>query len=168
VNLQPTSRKKTRMASRRSAVGSSMRSVCYIGAMHSRRTGRGVVTSMTPPRVTFVPSSTLAGTPTMSSLPGGRSAKKWKPTTPPATNSLSTTWRLLGNASQKPWNNPPVEKRLPIQRNNSRKPSTGNACAPRRASILLLNVKPFGGPSELRQVYEERQRDYPTNDLLIN
>jgi hypothetical protein len=31
-----------------------------------------------------------------------------------------------------------------------------------------LNVKPFEVPLELRQVYEERRQDYPTNDLLIN
>jgi hypothetical protein len=31
-----------------------------------------------------------------------------------------------------------------------------------------LNVKPFGGPLELRQVHEERRRDYPTSDSLIN
>jgi hypothetical protein len=49
-----------------------------------------------------------------------------------------------------------------------RKPSTGTARATRRASILCLNVKPFGGSLELRQVYKERRRDYPTNDLLIN
>jgi hypothetical protein len=46
--------------------------------------------------------------------------------------------------------------------------SMGNACTTRRASILLLNVKPFGGPLELCQVHEERRRDYPTSDLLIN
>jgi hypothetical protein len=46
--------------------------------------------------------------------------------------------------------------------------SMGNACTTRRASILLFNVKPFGGPLELCQVHEERRRDYPTNDLLIN
>jgi hypothetical protein len=40
--------------------------------------------------VTFAPSSTLAGTPAMSSLLGSRSAKKWKPTAPPTINSLST------------------------------------------------------------------------------
>jgi hypothetical protein len=59
-------------------------------------------------------------------------------------------------------------RRLPDQRNDSRKPFTGNDHATRRASILRLNVKPFGGPLELRQVYEERRRDCLTNDLLIN
>jgi hypothetical protein len=59
-----------------------------------------------------VPSSTLAGTPTMSSLPGSRNAKKWKPTAPPAINSLSTNWRQLKSASQKLGNNPPVKGRL--------------------------------------------------------
>jgi hypothetical protein len=44
----------------------------------------------------------------------------------------------------------------------------GNACTTRRASILLLNVKLFGGPLELRQVHDETRRDYPTNDLLMN
>jgi hypothetical protein len=32
------------------------------------------------------------------------------------------------------------------KKNDSRKSSTGNACTTRRASILLLNVKPFEGP----------------------
>jgi hypothetical protein len=143
-----------------------MRSTLNAGTAPSRQTSSGAVTSMTPPRVTFVPSSTLAGTPAMSSLPSSRSAKKQRPTVPPAINPLSNTWRRLGSASQKPGNNPSVEGRLLDQRNDLRKPSTGNARATRRASILRLNVKPFGGPLELRQVYEERRRDYSTNDLL--
>jgi hypothetical protein len=63
--------------------------------------------------VTFEPSPKLAGTPVISSLPGGRSVKKWKPIAPPTINTLSTTWRLLGSASQKPWNNRPTEKKTP-------------------------------------------------------
>jgi hypothetical protein len=118
--------------------------------------------------MTFEPSSTLAGTPAISSLPDGKSTKKWKPIAPPATNTLSSTWRLLGSASQKPENNPPEEKRPPVQRNDSRMCSMGNACTTRRASILLLNVRPFRGPLELRQVHQERRWDYPTSDLLIN
>jgi hypothetical protein len=104
----------------------------------------------------------------MSSLPGSRSAKKWKPTAPPCINSLSTTWRIRESASQKLGNNPHAEGRLPVQRNDLRKPSTGNARGTRRASILRSNVKPFERPWELRKNYEERQRDYPNNDLLIN
>jgi hypothetical protein len=94
-----------------------------------KTTSREAITSTTSPRVIVEPSSTLAGTPAISLLPGGRSVKKWKPTALHATNTLPSTWGLLGSASQKPWNNPPAEKRLPIQRNDSRKPSTGNACA---------------------------------------
>jgi hypothetical protein len=123
---------------------------------------------MTSPLVTFEPSSTLAGTPAISSLPDGTSAKKWKPTAPPATNTLPCTWRLLESKSQKPWNHPPIGKRPPVQINDSGKCSTGNAYTTRRASILLLNVKPFVGPLEFHQVHEERRRDYPTSNLLIN
>jgi phage terminase small subunit len=56
----------------------------------------------------------LAGTLAMSSLPGSRSVKKWKPTAPPIIKSLSTTWRQLESISKKLGNNPPVERRLSV------------------------------------------------------
>jgi hypothetical protein len=72
-----------------------------------------------------------------------------KPTAPLTMNSLSTTWTQLESASQKLGNNPSIERRLLVQRNDSWKPSTGNAHGTRRASIPHLNFKPFGGPWEL-------------------
>jgi hypothetical protein len=136
------------------------------GTTRSRRTSRGAATSTTPPRTTFMPSSTLAGTLAMLSLSGSKSAKKWKPTAPPTIKSLSTTWRQLGSVSKKLGNNPPLERRLSFRRNDSRKPSMGDASGTRRTSIPCLNVKLSEGPWELRHSTKTTKKGdgiYPNN-----
>jgi hypothetical protein len=115
-----------------------------INAKHAEHKHRTVETNQrgsgnlyTPPRATSALSSMLARTPAMSSLPGSRSVKEWKTTAPPIIKSLSTIGRQLGSASYKLGNNPPVERRLSVRRNDSMKPSTGDAVAPEEQAFRV-------------------------------
>jgi hypothetical protein len=91
-----------------------------INAKRAQRRHRAVKTNQQGSRnfhdfstVTFEPSSMLAGTLAISSLPGSWSAKKWKPIAPPATNTLSSTWRLLGSAKPKAGEQSTYRKKTP-------------------------------------------------------
>jgi hypothetical protein len=122
---------------------------------------------MTPPRAISGLSSTLAGTLTMSSLPSSRSMKKWKPTAPPTIKSLSTTWRQLRSTSQKLENNPPVERRLSVRRNDSSRLSTNDAYGTRRSCIPPSNVKLSEGPWELRHSTKTTKKGNGTTRIMI-
>jgi hypothetical protein len=50
-------------------------------------------------------------------------------------------------------------RKTPSLKKRFEKASTDNACGTRRASILRSNVKPSGGPWEIRKNYKERRRD---------
>jgi hypothetical protein len=96
---------------------------------------------------------------------------RWRPIAPPTVISLSTTWRQLGSASKKLGNNPPIERRLSVQKDRFEESRHGRCPWHPKSKHSAFKCQTLWralGALPFNKDYEERGWDFPNNDLFIN